>query len=122
MLNKLLAVAGASALLMASALGAARAADLPLKAAPAPGPVYSWTGFYAGLNGGYGLAEDPFSQTLTGGGLTNPPPSILGLPPMAGYSAGNSATTTSPAMPCLAWKETFSGAASGIPRDADLNA
>jgi outer membrane immunogenic protein len=70
MLNKLLAVASASALLMASALGAARAADMQLKAAPAPAPVYSWTGFYAGLNGGYGLAEDPFSQTLTGGGLT----------------------------------------------------
>ena len=68
MLDKMLAVAGASALLIASALGVARAADLPLKAAPAP--VYSWTGFYVGLNGGYGLAEDPFSQTLTGGGLT----------------------------------------------------
>jgi outer membrane immunogenic protein len=61
MLNKMLAVAGASALLFASALGVARAADLPLKAAPAA--VYSWTGFYVGLNAGYGLAEDPFSQT-----------------------------------------------------------
>jgi outer membrane immunogenic protein len=66
MLDNILAVAGASALLMASALGAARAADMPLKAAPAP--VYSWTGLYVGLNGGYGLAEDPFSQTLDAGG------------------------------------------------------
>jgi ornithine cyclodeaminase/alanine dehydrogenase-like protein (mu-crystallin family) len=68
MLDKMLAVAGASALLIASALGVARAADLPLKAAPAP--VYSWTGFYVGLNGGYGLAEDPFSQTASLGGIT----------------------------------------------------
>jgi outer membrane immunogenic protein len=70
MLDKMLAVAGASALLIASALGVARAADLPLKAAPAPAPVYSWTGFYVGLNGGYGLAEDPFSQTASLGGIT----------------------------------------------------
>jgi outer membrane immunogenic protein len=67
MLNKLLAVAGATSLLIASALGVARAADLPLKAPPAP--VYSWTGFYGGINAGYGLAEDPFSQTIASAGI-----------------------------------------------------
>jgi outer membrane immunogenic protein len=70
MLNKTLAVAAASALLIVSAPGVARAADLPLKAAPVPAPVYSWTGFYAGLNAGYGLAEDPFSQTAATAGIT----------------------------------------------------
>jgi outer membrane immunogenic protein len=66
MLDKMLAVSAASALLVASTLGVAHAADLPLKAAPAA--VYSWTGFYAGINAGYGLAEDPFSQTIVSGG------------------------------------------------------
>jgi hypothetical protein len=28
----------------------ARAADLPLKAPPAPLPLYNWTGFYLGAN------------------------------------------------------------------------
>jgi opacity protein-like surface antigen len=51
-------------------MGVARAADLPLKAAPLPAPIYTWTDFYVGLNAGYGLAEDPFSQTITSAGLT----------------------------------------------------
>jgi outer membrane immunogenic protein len=69
MTNKLLAVAAASALLIVSSLGAARAADLPMKAAPVPAPIYTWTGWYVGLNAGYGLAEDPFSQTILEPGL-----------------------------------------------------
>ncbi len=44
-----------SALLIAAPLSVATAADMPLKAPPpAPLPVYSWTGFYIGLNAGYG--------------------------------------------------------------------
>src|SRR5665213_196639 len=69
MSHKIFAVAVASALLIASSLGVARAADLPMKAAPAPVPYYTWTGWYVGLNAGYGLAEDPFYQTVSAPGL-----------------------------------------------------
>jgi len=38
---------------------AALAADMPLKTpSPAPAPAYSWTGFYVGVNAGYGW-KDP---------------------------------------------------------------
>jgi hypothetical protein len=32
----------------------ANAADLPMKAAPMPAPVWSWTGFYVGAHAGAG--------------------------------------------------------------------
>jgi outer membrane immunogenic protein len=58
--------------------GSAQAADMPLKARPAPVPVSTWTGFYAGINGGYAWSGDrtttftpgdPFVQLLTCGGI-----------------------------------------------------
>lgn len=51
-------LSGVSALLLASAAGQAAAADLgtyqpaPYTKAPAFNPVYNWTGFYLGINGG----------------------------------------------------------------------
>jgi outer membrane immunogenic protein len=70
------AVAGALTLAASSAL----AADLPRPAykAPiytAPAPVFTWSGFYVGINGGYGWGKVDLSNTLgtgsisTGGGL-----------------------------------------------------
>lgn len=51
-MRKLLIVGAA---LMALIGTSALAADMPLKAPPAPvAPAWSWTGFYGGINGGYG--------------------------------------------------------------------
>ena len=43
-----------------AAIQSASAADLALKAPPPPAPVYSWTGWYAGVNigGSFGRAAD----------------------------------------------------------------
>jgi outer membrane immunogenic protein len=50
--------------------GHAMAADLPLKALPPPVPVWSWTGFYAGVNAGYSFGRDPYNQALDNGTIT----------------------------------------------------
>lgn len=54
MKNQLRAAIAFVAMLVA---GSAMAADMPLKAPPLP--VWSWAGFYAGGNLGYGWASDP---------------------------------------------------------------
>lgn len=56
-LNKITACLAASAALTAAS---AFAADMPVKAPP-PAAVYSWTGFYVGLNAGYGLSHQTFN-------------------------------------------------------------
>ena len=46
--------------------GSASAADLAYKARPLPPPipVWSWSGFYIGINGGYSVGTDDFTQNL----------------------------------------------------------
>ena len=61
MLTKLL-LAGCATLIV----GAASAADLPRRAAPpvfVPVPVFTWTGFYFGINAGYAWSEDTRVRT-----------------------------------------------------------
>jgi outer membrane immunogenic protein len=77
MLHNLLRVVGVSSLLIAAPLSAASAADMPLKAPPPP--VWSWTGFYAGVNVGYSWGDgksnyyDPnFVNLGIGDPLSNP--------------------------------------------------
>ncbi len=58
-----------SALLMAAGVNAANAADMALKAPPAPPVAYNWTGFYLGIEGGvgWGTAEDTDSTGFDSG-------------------------------------------------------
>lgn len=59
-------LAGIGALAMVSLMGAANAADLPRREAmpakaPAFAPLYNWTGFYVGINGGGGWGQSNWS-------------------------------------------------------------
>jgi outer membrane immunogenic protein len=70
-MNKLTLLGGVLAAVTAA--GSALAADirLPTKAPPLPAPAaYDWTGFYAGLNIGYGSGTDPTTvSTVSGAGF-----------------------------------------------------
>ncbi|UMY16398.1 porin family protein [Methylobacterium organophilum] len=65
---------------------AASAADLPRRAAPppvfTPVPVFTWTGFYAGFNAGYGF-----------GTRDDRSPTVVGVPASAGVFANNGVLT-----------------------------
>jgi outer membrane immunogenic protein len=65
------------AALLALLGGSASAADLAVKARPLPpAPVYSWTGFYIGINGGGSIGVNSMTQTAT---LTAPGLGTSGL-------------------------------------------
>jgi len=76
-----------SGVLFAALSGAALAADLPSRAPPpvyvAPPPVFSWTGFYAGITGGNAFGNTDHFDFATGGAA---PHSVNG--PIVGGEAG----------------------------------
>ena len=59
-----------AAALALAAGGEAFAADLPLVIAlpyiPPPVPVFSWTGIYIGVNGGYGFGQSNWTDAVNG--------------------------------------------------------
>lgn len=56
----------ASAILIGS-FGSASAADLPVKALPVPPPIWNWTGFYIGANGGGAWGQTNVSSAFFDG-------------------------------------------------------
>jgi outer membrane immunogenic protein len=70
-LRNLLIIIGVSSILAGAPLSAALAADMPLKALPAPAPVMSWTGWYVGLNAG-GIWPNSDGVTHSATGVCNP--------------------------------------------------
>jgi outer membrane immunogenic protein len=75
---KALLLGGAGSIAIASA---ALAADLSRPLPPPSAPVWNWTGFYAGLNGGYGWVTDPvlFTGPTQLGIRDNPSGSLFGV-------------------------------------------
>jgi len=58
-----------SILLFGAALSSAKAADMPVKAPPPPpkAAIATWSGFYAGVNIGYGFGNDPANEFVVSG-------------------------------------------------------
>ena len=102
-------------LLAAAVASPSFAADLPRPAYKAPVYVapFSWSGFYVGINGGYGWGTS--NWTIAGTGLSTGNFGING-----GLSAAPSATTCKPGRGSGASKATSMPAGSRAPRPAGL--
>jgi len=74
----------AAAAIVVAAAGDARAADLPTPSLPPPLPaaVYNWTGFYLGINGGFGTGNSNWSDGVIG---------TTGSFPISGFLIGGTA-------------------------------
>lgn len=85
-----------ASLLSLAAVGAASAADMAVKARPmvAPAAVYSWTGWYAGVNGGWAFdttstgSLTAFTPLFAAAVATGGTPSFLGTKHEGGFGGG----------------------------------
>ena len=75
----------ASTVGLAIASGSALAADMPIKAPMAPLPVFSWTGLYLGIEGGWGFGREDYTDNSTVG---NPPGLAISQRPNGGIFGG----------------------------------
>ncbi len=83
-------LAGIIALFAVASVNAARAADMPVKAPPAPVSVYSWTGCYVGGNGGYAWnnGKSAYQDPNTADPINPPPGDSQILTPTSTDSSG----------------------------------
>ena len=93
------------------AAGPASAADLaarPIytKAPPMIAAVYDWSGFYIGINGGWGSSHNCWDATTAAGALLG---LKVAITPTAARSVVRSATAGRPASSCSVWKLRATG-------------
>jgi outer membrane immunogenic protein len=87
-MNRHLTLAVAS-VISAAGLNVALAADMPIKAPPlAVSPAYDWSGFYVGLNGGWGWQESRPGITLSNGPVIATTPGLRASGGFGGGQAG----------------------------------
>ena len=63
---------------IAALTGQAMAADMAMKARPTVAPVMTWTGFYAGINGGGAFMDDPSMSYVDGAINAISPINVIG--------------------------------------------
>ena len=80
-------LAAASFLVLSSA--SVLAADLPMKAPPVFAPIYTWTGFYIGVNGGGGGMNDSNSDTSVSSSNFGSGTSLFGVNQSSSGSGNN---------------------------------
>jgi len=84
-MNKLLSICALAAAAALACAGPANAADMPLKAPPAPPPAWSWTGLYTGVHVGGGWGSTSFLDNAT---ATIPPGSPESFNSLSGAMGG----------------------------------